>query len=245
MSVEFAAVGRLLSYALDPKLTPAKHSDYADLVAMYRSDPEFASAMQRVAEGQGLIILECSPLLGLVLAASAESPYQQRLEDYVTTSAEERLLHGLIHLVIAATAFPNAQALETDDRLPSVTAQEVHERLEFLARRFRAQVGEDADPPADAPLLEPVWRLILRTRATDATPDGRSNPRTLLGMVRKALRFLEDQGLAEEVPLPKAEFPDTYRLRARYRLHVLDAAHYVAESQAMVAGLLRDYRAEA
>lgn len=239
MTTDLAAVGRLISFALDPRLTPAKNADYAELVGAYRRDPDFAKAVRTVAEGQGLTVLECSPIFGLVVAAGTDSSYGYRMEDYAVASAEERLLHGLIHLVIAATAFPTAQDLDAEDRpLPSVSAQEIHERVEYIARQLRERASGDGDPPADAPQLEPVWRLVLRTRATDTTPDGRSNPRTLLGMVRKALKFLEAQGLADEIP--RAEVPDTYRLRGRYRIHVLDAAAYVGESQAVIARLLRD-----
>jgi hypothetical protein len=42
----------------------------------------------------------------------------------------------------------------------------------------------------------------------------------VIGAVRKALRWLEDRGLADEV---KGE-ADTWRLRDRYRLQVLAAA---------------------
>jgi hypothetical protein len=63
---------------------------------------------------------------------------------------------------------------------------------------------------------------VIRTRAVDTTTDGRSTTFTTLGMIKRALAFLADHGLADEVP--RAAEPDTYRMRARYRLHVLDAA---------------------
>jgi hypothetical protein len=41
-------------------------------------------------------------------------------------------------------------------------------------------------------------------------------------MIKKALNFLEEQGLADRLSRPNEE--DVFRMRARYRLHVLDAA---------------------
>jgi len=217
------AAGRLIAYALQPKLVPARDPEYATLVAQFHGDPAFADLVVGIAEGQGLTILACDRLLGLVAAPTPESPYRLRMDDYLATpKVEQRLLHGLVQLAIAAVCFPTAASLEDDAApLPSVSAREVHERVERLAAVLQQRFNR-ADPPTDEPELEPVWRIVLRTRATDTTPDGRSTPFTTLGMIKRALAFLAEHGLADE--MPRAAEPDTYRMRARYRLHVLDAA---------------------
>lgn len=218
------AAGQLIAFALQPRLVPGRDSEYASLVARFHNDPPFADLVVALAQGQGLAVLGCDRLLGLVVApAPGDSPYRLRMDDYLASAkTEQRLLHGLAQLAIAATCYPSAASLEDDAApLPSVSAREVHERVERLATALQQRFRR-ADPPVDEPELEPVWRLVLRTRATDTTTDGRSTPFTTLGMIRKALSFLAEQGLADEVP--RAVEPDTYRMRARYRLHVLDAA---------------------
>jgi hypothetical protein len=217
------AAGRLIAYALQPKLVPARDADYAALIAQFHSDPPFADLVGGLADGQGLTILTCDRLLGLIVAPTADSPHRLRMDDYLATAkVEQRLLHGLAHLAIAAVCYPTAASLEDDGApLPSVSAREVHERVERLAVALHERF-QRADPPTDEPELEPVWRLVIRTRATDTTTDGRSTPFTTLGMIKKALAFLAEHGLSDEVP--RAAEPDTYRMRARYRLHILDAA---------------------
>lgn len=217
------AAGRLIAYALQPKLLPARDAEYASLIAQFHNDPAFADLVVGVAEGQGLGVLLCDRLLGLVVAPMAESPYRLRMDDYLPSAkTEHRMLQGLAQLAIAATCFPTAASLEDDAApLPSVSAREVHEHVERLAVALQERF-QRSDPPVDEPELEPVWRVVIRTRATDTTSDRRSTSHTTLGMIKRALSFLVEQGLADEVQ--RAAEPDTYRMRARYRLHVLDAA---------------------
>ena len=232
------AAGRLIALGLQPRAMPGRDSEYADLIVRHQSDGPFAELVSGVAEGQGLKVLGVDRITGLVLAPASdgESPYRLRISDYVALpSTEHRLLHGLIHLTIAATCYPTAAAVEDEAApLPSVTAREIQERLERLARALADRFGP-SDPPSDQPELEPLWRLVLRTRATDTTTDGRSTPHTILGMIRKAFKFLEEQGLADKVDRP--EEPDTYRVRGRYRLHVLDAAR---EALVVSRGILNE-----
>jgi hypothetical protein len=231
-------VGRLIACALDPKLTPGRDQTYKDLVTRFKEDGQFAQDAAATVRGQGMVILQCDLIHGLVLAAQDGSPYAYRLEDYGTISnTDERLLHGLIQLAIAATVFPTAKDLEEEGPLRSVTAQEIYDHMDQLAQKLKERAGDRTDPPADCPQLEPVWRLFLRTRATDTTSDARTNPHTTMGMIKRAFRFLVEQGFADE--LPQAGLKDTYRMRARYRLHVLDASGYIMESQAYVSDFLQ------
>lgn len=141
-----------------------------------------------------------------------------RLSDYVLVqSSDVRLLHGVVQVAIAATAYPTAAALEDGSHLASVSATQVYERVRAVLDDEHAA---SADPPEDDPDEEPVWRAIRRLRAADTTPDGRETPHNIIGAIRKALRWLTENGLAEEV---KGE-SDTWRLRDRYRLQVLGAA---------------------
>lgn len=208
----------LIRYGLSPRLRPNRDTEYNALVVRFNADAQFRSMVRAVAIGQGLLIHACDRLEGLVLAPAEDSPYRMRLADYVLVqSSDVRLLHGVVQVAIAATAYPTAAALEQGTHLASVSATQVYERIRAVLDDEHAG---SADPPEEDPDEEPVWRAIRRLRAADTTPDGRETPHNIIGAIRKALRWLEDNGLAEEV---KGE-ADTWRLRDRYRLQVLGAA---------------------
>jgi hypothetical protein len=224
MSMDYAAVGRLIRYGLEPKLTPARNAEYAELVSRAKNDSDFANAVVSTAIGQGLEVLEIDPLLGVSLAALADSPYAMRMEDYAKRPGEERALHALVQLAIAATAYPTIESLD-DDRVQAVSVGEITDRVLHIARRLRDRLGP-GDPPDDEPQLEPLYRFLMRTPRTATTPDDRAHMATLSGAVKRGLRFLVDQGLADLLEAP----PDTFRLRGRYRVHVRDAAGYVGDA---------------
>ncbi|MGH9153938.1 MAG: hypothetical protein ACRD03_16460 [Acidimicrobiales bacterium] len=208
----------LIRYGLSPRLRPNRDTEYNALVVRFNADAQFRSMVRAVAIGQGLLIHACDRLEGLVLAPTEDSPYRMRLSDYVLVqSSDVRLLHGVVQVAIAATAYPTAAALEQGTHLASVSATQVYERIRAV---LDDEYAGSADPPDEDPDEEAVWRAIRRLRAADTTPDGRETPHNIIGAIRKALRWLEDNGLAEEV---KGE-ADTWRLRDRYRLQVLGAA---------------------
>ncbi len=218
MPIDHGAVGRLVRYGLEPRLTPGRNADYAELVGRARNDSDFASALVAVAEGQGLSVLDIDPIIGITLAAEEDSPYSVRLEHYARRENEDRLLHAFVQLAIAATAYPTAESLDAD-RLPAVSVAEVVERIGHLAQRLRDRLGA-GDPPEAEPQLEPLYRFALRTPVTGTTPDARAHIGTFTAAVKRALRRLVEFGLAD--PLESAG-TDGFRLRARYRIHVRDA----------------------
>lgn len=210
----------LIRFGLSPKLRPSRDAEYTALVVRYNADPEFRAFVRAVAVGQGLLVLACDRMEGIVLVPSEDSPYRVRLSDYVLVqSSDTRLLHGVVQLAVAATAYPTAAALEDSSRLVSVTASQVYERIRAVVDDEHV-AGAPAASESD-PAVEPVWRVIRRLRAADTTPDGRDTPHNVIGAVRKALRWLEEKGLADEV---RGE-ADMWRLRDRYRLQVLAAAN--------------------
>jgi hypothetical protein len=209
----------LIRFGLSPRLRPSRESEYNALVIRFNSDATFRSVVHAIAVGQGLLIHACNRLEGLVLGTSEESPYRMRLSDYVQLpSTDVRLLHGVIQLGIAATAYPTAAALEDGGRLASVSGTQVYERVRAIIDEEHKAAADE--PASDDPDEEPVWRAIRRLRAADTTTDGRDTPHNVIGAIRKALKWLEQNGLADEV---KGEM-DTWRLRDRYRLQVLGAA---------------------
>ncbi|HJU24280.1 MAG TPA: hypothetical protein VJ891_17385 [Casimicrobiaceae bacterium] len=223
-------IGELIAFGLNPRLSPARDARYAELVSKFRTNGDFRQQVESVADGQGLDILDCSPLYGLVLTSSdSDSPYHMPIDQYSKMSnTEERHLNALIFLTIATACFPNAESLDAEDGpLPNVTVAQIVRFLNGIAERIKER-SITTDPPMDQPQLEPVYRLVLRWREGDTTGDDRSNPKVKTGMVRRALKFLAATGLADELSTPK----DTFRIRSRFRLHVRDAASVLGESLA-------------
>jgi hypothetical protein len=218
-AADAGAAAQLVAFGLTPRVRPAGDAAYAELVARFSADAAFAAIVDRVAGGLGLAILDVGAS-GIVLAPGPDSPFAQRLSDYrANLSVNERLLHGLIHVGVAAYCYPTAVSLaEEDVRVCSVAA--VERFLRDAATRLREQHG-DADPDADAPELEQAWRLYLRRQPARDTADGRAGPSTTSGMVKYALERLAEQGML--VRLSDAE-GGTYRALHRYRVAVRELA---------------------
>lgn len=230
----FAAIGQLIAFGLDPRQSPGRSGEYQELVSRFRTDVDFREQVTVVAAGQGLDVLDCSPVYGLVLAATGpHSPYYMRLDDYAAMSAEERYLNAFVFLAIATACYPTADSLDADDGpLPQLTVSQVVRLMNRTAERIRERTG-DQDPPLGEPQLEPLYRLVLRWREGDTTGDERSNPHVKTGMVRRALKWLVANGLADEVGSTR----DAFRIRSRFRLHVKDSVASVGPSLAHVRDL--------
>jgi hypothetical protein len=229
------AIGHLIACGLDPRLSPGRSGDYQELVTRFRTDSEFRQQVEAVTAGQGLEILDCSPVYGLVLAATGvESPYYMRLEDYASMSAAERHLNAFVFLAIATACYPRADSLDADDGpLPQITVSQVLRLMNRMAERIRERAN-DQDPPVSEPQVEPLYRLVLRWREEDTTGDERSNPHVKAGMVRRALKWLASNGLADEISTAK----DAYRIRSRFRLHVKDAVASIGPALAHMRDLM-------
>jgi len=113
--------GRLIRFALLPRLLPSGDSEYLGLIREFLSDSNFQDMTGALARGLGLRVLSASVQSGLVLGTMTDSPFQLHREDYHSRmSASDRIVQGLIHLGIAAWCFPRAEDLrEADDVLPA------------------------------------------------------------------------------------------------------------------------------
>ena len=219
-AADAGAAAQLLSYGLQPRLRPASAPQYSEVVERYQADVAFRDLVEHIAEGLGLVVLDVGGTSGIALAAAPGSPFELRLADYrANVSGDDRLLHGLIHVGIAAYGFPTSVSLTDDDvRQASVQAIETFIRAGCL--RLQEQHGH-ADPSTDQPETEQAWRLYLRRQATRDTADGRVGVSTTTGMIKFAFERLVTAGLAT-----RASDADggTYRLLGRYRVAVRELA---------------------
>ncbi len=231
-ALDAGAAAQLVGFGLTPRLRPAADAAYLELVERFAADAGFADLVDQVAGGLGLSILDVGAG-GIVLAPAPDSPFAQRLSDYrANLSVSERLLHGLIHVGIAAYCYPTAAALaDADVRVCSVAG--VERFLRDAATRLREQHG-DADPDADMPELEQAWRLYLRRQATRDTADGRAGVSTTSGMVKYALERLAEQGMVTRSSDAEG---GTYRALHRYRVEVRELAALEAYRALAAAGV--------
>src|SRR5215212_323244 len=97
----------LLQWGLRSKARPVQDPEYRELIQRYFDSTEFRSLVRQIAEGLGLRILDASEH-GLFLSPLPESVFAFKPADFRPgrSSAEERLLVGLIQVAIAATIFP-------------------------------------------------------------------------------------------------------------------------------------------
>ena len=72
---ELDAIGRLIDLGLDPRLSLGRNAAYAELVTRFRGESASRAQVEEVSFGLGLVILDWSPVYGMILAsADSESP---------------------------------------------------------------------------------------------------------------------------------------------------------------------------
>ncbi|WP_042365364.1 hypothetical protein [Streptacidiphilus neutrinimicus] len=240
-AADVADASRLVSFSLQPKLLPARDTEYAELIRRYRDDPSFARLADAVATGLGLIVLEVSSRAGMAVAAAEDSVFAVRMGDYSRRAASEstdRFLHGLAHLAVAALAFPRPEDLADDGYLGRITVNGVDAFVRQACRRLEQQAdlsGDNTDPSSDAPGLEAAWRVYARRSATGATKDARRLAGSTIGIVGKAVSFLVDSGFLQKT---SDDSGGTYRTTARYQLQVRDMAGSAAMAELLALGVV-------
>lgn len=237
------AAATLIGCGLRPKQVPTRDVVYGELVRRYREDPGFAQVVNGVAGGLGLRVLDVSPAGGVVLAAGHDSVFEIKMETYARQAKirerrdVEKVLHGIVHLAVAALAFPRPADLANDTYVGRVTVEQVDLMVREACRLLdeRADLAGTADPDADTPELEQVWRAYARRPEVAATKDGRAAADSTRGMVARALRFLAEQGFL----VPVASEPDgLYRTTHRYQIQVRELAADRAFGELLALGVV-------
>jgi hypothetical protein len=216
--------GQLIAWGLRARARPAREPQYDQLLGRYRTDAQFRILVGAMADGLGLRVLG-SGAQGLVLGATEDSVFALRLRDYrQNLSVEDRLVHGLVQVAIAAWAFPKAADLHDDASVVArVSVNRVESRLRALSEELEAQATED--PAMDHPELREAWRAVLAKPSTRDTPDSRRTATSLSGMIEYALEKLEGAGLMKKV---SPDHGGTWTTQSAYRVHVKELAAFEA-----------------
>ncbi|MFJ4921806.1 hypothetical protein [Streptomyces sp. NPDC088725] len=236
-----ADAARLVSFGLQPKLLPARDTEYTELLRRYREDTAFARIADAIATGFGLIVLEVSPRAGMAVTAAEDSVFAVRMGDYArraSTDSGDRFLHGLAHLAVAAMSFPRPEDLADDGYIGRITVNGVDAFVRQACRRLeeRAEAeGENTDPSTEAPGLEAAWRTYARRSATGATKDARRLAGSTTGIIGKAVAFLTDSGFLQRTG---DDAGGAYRTTARYQLQVRDMAGDAAMAELLELGIV-------
>jgi hypothetical protein len=222
-AADHTEVGTLISCALQPTLRPGRSPEYRRLLARYRGEPPFRTAVDAVLAGLGTRVLSDGDF-GLILGVERESPFSFRASDLpYQQSPRNRLLAGLVSLGLAAWAFPNPAELE-ESRPRHVPEVEFEEWLRAACARF--QVRDDAGEPIPEEGLDQAWRVYLELPSTMVGDKGRAagrlSPGCTLYWVRSVLGWLGEQGMARNEQV--GEGPGEWSLTERFRINVKDMA---------------------
>lgn len=240
-------IGRLLSYALRPRVRPGAGGDYGALVARYRDEVEFRDAVDALLDGMDVTVSHAGDL-GLYLTPRRESIFAYRISSESTTWTNDRAraLRGIAHLGIAAWVYPRPEDLED----PAIRYIDVMRVVPFLRHavaglRERAEtIGTPGSTIATVAELEEAAGLHTAWSHWEPLPDkevsttgrgsGRVSSNSTTYWVLRAARELVDFGLAK--PIGK-DGEGRFQVLERFRIQV--GRHAMDEGYRALAALRR------
>jgi hypothetical protein len=181
--------------------------------------------MADICSGLGLRLLDVSEY-GVVLGSTGGSPFGLTVQAYQDNlSGDERLLHGLVQVGLAAYLYPRPEELEAEADVRQVTATELDTFLRELCEVAARRVPEKSDAPAEFPDLENAFRVFLRWPSTKETESGGRGRHTRHAIITRVLEKLTEHGLLQPV---RSESGTIYKALRRYRVHVSALAAHEA-----------------
>jgi hypothetical protein len=221
--------GRLFHYAFSVRERPAQNAEYAQLIDEYRNHSEMRCIFDQFVEACFLEVLEISSagvfLSPQVVDRRQGSAFCFRLADYKAfDDPQDRVLHGVIQLVLASYVFPTPERLDDPiDSLGSpVRVREFVEHLDQLLEQYRQSCNR---MPSDNPDQEPVWQQLRAMVLQMPTDTGRQPRHTLTRQVQMACGILEREGFFRK---QEARAGDTEKFTPlpQYRVHVRHLADH-------------------
>lgn len=212
----------LVAYGCQPRLRPYNDVRYAELLDRYRTDEAFRDITDAIADGFGLVLVAAHDTEGLMPVPTADSIFAMRLGD-LNLSVEDRMLHGLVHIAIAARVYPTPADLDSEDvRRTSVADVDRFIRQVCQALRTDSTDSTGLDLGRD---LDAAWRRYDAMPPVKLSDSSRRKPQLTKTCsqywVKVVFEWLVLQGYATAA----AELGEgAYRLRHRFRLQVAEAA---------------------
>jgi hypothetical protein len=222
--------GRLFHYAFSLRERPGiQNPEYAQLIQDYQNHSEMRSIFDQFVDACLLDILEVSsagvflaPKLGDRRNASA---FCFRLADYKTfEDSNDRVLHGVIQLVLASFVFPTPDRLDDpiDSLGPAVRVPQFVDHLDHLLEQFRQSFTQ---VPSEQPEEDPLWQQLRLMVIQMPTDSGRQPRHTLMRHAQTACAILEREGFFRKQE-PRPGDPEKYIPLPQYRVHVRHLADH-------------------
>ena len=215
---------RLLGKGLSPRATALRgDTEYQQLLALWRADPEFRRLVHDLAPMLDLRVVDALDHAIVLAPFGPDSVFAATLTDVRRGIGEmSRGALALVHIAVAATFFPTAAVLtgvQADNADVSVSPVRVAVLLREHCQRLEAQVSDDPDLE-EAGLVE-AWRELARM--PDTTPEGsqRAALNSLVGMTKLVLNQLHEHGMVRTLETAEGE---VYIATPRYRLQVRELA---------------------
>ena len=222
--------GRLFHHAFNIRERPgAQNPEYKQLIDDYQNNSEMRSIFDSFADACSLEVLEVSSagvfLAPKLIGRRPGSAFCFRLADYKTfDDARERVLHGVIQLVIASFVFPSPERLE--DPIDSLGAPvRVGQLVEHLDRLLAQFQQANTRMPSENPDEDPVWQQLRMLVKEMPTETGRQARHTLTRHVQTACTVLEREGFFRKQEARPGD-PEKYIPLPQYRVHVRHLADH-------------------
>ena len=227
--------GRLIQWGLRPKSIPFNEPEYRELIDHYIDRPQFRALVQEVAEGLGLVVLAVNDR-GLFLGTQDNSVFALRPSDFRggRTTADDRLLDGLVQVAIAATIYPRQQDLDEDslEAKHPINCREVDDLLRKLCAEYKQRLASDPDAATDDMQrgFHEAWRVYDARPAIRTTSQGSLALNSTQGLIRRHLLELAQHGC---FVISGQEPSETFRPTLRYQILVkeLSATHLYRQLQ--------------
>jgi hypothetical protein len=217
---------KLVRYACQPRLRPLADKTYHKLLERYRSSSGFRELVDAIADGLTLLIVAAHPEEGIVALPHPDGIFTYRLSDYQKgIKPSERMLVGLIHVAIAARAYPTPVDLE-EEAIKRVSVAEVDTFIRHLIKEMSREAEDESGLAAISAEFKQAWRSYdkLTSHRIKAGKGNGLSPTCTHYWITNVLDWLVVQGLAQRA----TEFgPGHYRLLHRFRLQVAEAAGQV------------------
>jgi len=180
---------KLIRLAMNPRETVARSSEYQLLLQAYHRDADFREAVDLIANGLNLQVIELARDVGLTVVNILDGPYAPKLQDFrANMKPRERIVFGLLMAMLAGFVYPTRRSLgEIDDStVVSIELTPLVEWASRVARQLR-DLSEGKGVASDD------LRTGFETIAV-MEPFGESNA-TLESRFRVVLEWLHEHGL--------------------------------------------------
>lgn len=210
---------RLVYKAIQTTLSPTNDQQYRHLLDLYRANPDFATAVQEVAEGMELVVLDFSERGLVVVPTSRESKFSVRLADIRTNlKPDQKAALLLAHVAVAGVFYPTTDGLDDDNYVPlPANVAQFRDSLNALARRLKDASGDVKDIPLE---VAPGWELICAMPSMVPSSQ-RASANSVTGLIGLALTHMVSAGLVrvdrDSADDEQVTYTANHRLRVQLR----------------------------